>query len=74
MARNKSNSRKDVFIVQDWTDLDKRIENDWFGLFSMLTNLGVRITRLDIALDDFHGVVNFNKMENKLINGHYRSS
>ncbi|MRL88003.1 hypothetical protein GJI80_09055 [Lactococcus lactis subsp. cremoris] len=74
LARNTSNSRNYVFTGQGCTDLAQKIENNWVGLFSVLKNLGVKITRLDIALDDFHGVVNFNKMENKLIKGHYRSS
>ncbi|MDT2914829.1 replication initiation factor domain-containing protein [Lactococcus lactis] len=74
LARNTSHSRNYVFTGQGGTDLAQKIENDWVGLFSILKKLGVKITRLDIALDDFYGVVSFNKMENKLNKGHYRSS
>lgn len=74
LARNTSHSRNYVFTGQGCTDLAQKIENNWVGLFSILKKLGVKITRLDIALDDFYGVVSFNKMENKLNKGHYRSS
>lgn len=74
LARNTSRSRNYVFTGQGCTDLAQKIDNDWVSLFSILRNLGVKITRLDLALDDFHAVVNFEKMENKLKKGHYRSS
>lgn len=74
LAKNTSHSRNYVFTGQGCTDLAQKIQNDWVGLFSVLTDLGAKITRLDIALDDFHSVVDFNKMERKLISGHYRSS
>lgn len=72
--RNSSMSRNYVFTGQGCTDLGKKIDNDWVGLFEALTKLGVKITRIDLALDDFHAVVDFNKMENKLKRGEYRSS
>lgn len=74
LARNTSNSRNYVFTGQGCTDLAQKINNDWVGLFTGLKNLGVKITRLDIALDDFNGVLNFSKMENYLVKGYYRSS
>lgn len=74
LARNTSNSRNYVFTGQGCTDLAQKINNDWVGLFSVLKKLGVKITRLDIALDDFNAVLSFPKMENKLVKGHYRSS
>jgi phage replication initiation protein len=74
LVRNTSNNRNYVFTGQGCTDLAQKINNDWVGLFAILKELGVKITRLDIALDDFHGVISFPKMENKLIKGHYRSS
>ena len=73
-ARNTSNSRNYVFTGPGCTDLAQKIENDLVCLFSILTNLRVKITRFDISLYDFPGVVYFNKIENKLIKGHYRSS
>ena len=74
LARNTSNSRNYVFYWSRLHGLGAKINNDWVGLFSILQKLGVKITRLDIALDDFHGVLSFPKMENKLVKGHYRSS
>ncbi len=40
----------------------------------MLLDLKARITRLDLALDDYNAVVNFEKIERKLKSGDYRSS
>lgn len=74
LARNTSNSRNYVFTGQGCTDLAQKIDNNWIELFLVLKKLGIKVTRLDIALDDFRGVVDFGKMERKLIKGHYRSS
>lgn len=74
LAKNTSNSRNYVFTGQGCTELAEKIENNWVQLFSVLNNLGVKITRLDIALDDFHGVLNFQTMERKFNKGHYKSS
>lgn len=74
LARNTSHNRNYVFSGQGCTDLAQKINNDWAELFAILKGLGVKITRLDIALDDFHGVLSFPKMEKKLVKGHYRSS
>ena len=40
----------------------------------MLLDLKARITRLDLALDDYNAVVDFEKIERKLKSGDYRSS
>lgn len=74
VATNTSCSRNYVFTGQGCTDLASKIDNNWIEFFSVLNNLGVKITRLDIALDDFNGAVKFETMERKLKKGHYRSS
>ena len=74
LMKNTSNTRNYVFTGQGCTDLGQKIENDWVSLFEALKQLDVKITRLDIALDDYNAVVSFDKMERKLKLGHYRSS
>lgn len=74
VARNTSRSRNYVFTGQGCTDLAQKIDNKWHMLLKDLVDFGIKVTRLDIALDDFHGVVSFDKMEQKLKKGHYRSS
>lgn len=51
----------------------KNYEANWLKLFQWLKDLGARITRIDLALDDFEGKCNFNLMIEKLKRGHYRS-
>ena len=72
--RNSSMSRNYVFTGQGCTDLGQKINNDWVGLFEVLTKLGVKVTRIDLALDDYKAVLDFDKMEQKLKRGEYRSS
>ena len=67
-------SRNYVFTGQGCTDLGQKVNNDWVGLFEVLTKLGAKVTRIDLALDDFHAVVDFDRMEKKLKKGEYRSS
>ena len=40
----------------------------------MLLDLKVKIARLDLALDDYNAVIDFEKIERKLKSGDYRSS
>lgn len=49
-------------------------EQNWLKLFNWLvTDMGAKITRVDLALDDFEGECNFDLMIRKLKAGHYRS-
>ena len=67
LVRNTSNSRNYVFtgqVARTWRKKSIMIGSDYFQSYK---KLGVKITRLDIALDDFHGVLSFPKMENKLV-------
>ena len=46
----------------------------WVDVFQLLVAYGgVNFTRLDLALDDYDGVVDFDKIKQKLADGHYRS-
>ena len=79
-----------VFTGQGSTDLALRNDNDWIKIFTILTTYepknkpkpkdeeddkpSVNITRIDIALDDYDGLVKFDDIEKKLKKGHYRSS
>lgn len=48
-------------------------EQNWIRLFKFLTENDYKITRVDLALDDFKGYNSFEKMEQKLKKGYYRS-
>lgn len=74
ISRNSSMSRNYVWTGQGCTDLAQKIDSDWVRFFKLLNELGVKITRIDLALDDYHGVVDFEEMELKLKNKEYRSS
>lgn len=72
-----------VFTGQGSTDLAKRLSKKydsdnwqfvWLKFFQLLKNFDAKITRIDIALDDYHGVLDFDLMEGKLNKGEYRSS
>lgn len=72
-----------VFTGQGSTDLAKRLSKKydsenwqfvWLKFFKLLRKLDAKITRIDIALDDYHGVLDFDLMEEKLNTGEYRSS
>lgn len=64
------------------TDLSYRLEEllnskddekNWLWLFKWLNDNKAKITRIDLALDDFTGLCNFDLMIKKLSLGHYRS-
>ncbi len=44
-------------------------EKNWLEWFKILDNMNVRYSRLDIALDDFIGLLDFDVMENKIKKG-----
>lgn len=48
--------------------------NIWYEFFKIVCNLDLKVTRLDIALDDYNGVLNFDKMERKLKRREFKSS
>lgn len=86
VRRNSSATMNVVFTGQGSTDLALRNDNDWIKIFTILTTYepknkpkaedkpSINITRIDIALDDYDGLVNFDDIEKKLKKGHYRSS
>lgn len=63
-----------VFSGVGCTDLDGHLESGWLGLFQYLKDQGCKITRVDLALDDFEGKINFDTVEKKLNLEHFRSS
>ena len=67
-------SRNYVWTCQGCTDLAQKIDSDWNSFFKLLLDLKAKITRLDLALDDYNAVVDFEKIERKLKSGDYRSS
>lgn len=71
---NSSMSRNYVWTCQGCTDLAQKIDSDWNSFFKLLLDLKAKITRLDLALDDYNAVVDFEKIEHKLKSGDYRSS
>ena len=62
-----------VFTGQGCTDLYEKIDGDWAQLFKSLMSINASITRLDIALDDFVGLLKFPTILSKLNLGHYKS-
>ena len=61
------------FTGQGCTDLALKFNNDIYSLFELLYSFGVKITRIDLAFDDFDGLLNFDLIEYKLNQGEYRS-
>lgn len=49
-------------------------EKIWKKFFRHIAIYEVKVTRLDVALDDFNGVLNFDQMERKLKRKEFRSS
>lgn len=54
----------------DITDFEK----NWHYFFADMQEFNLKFTRLDIALDDFNGVLDFEKIERKLKRREFRSS
>lgn len=46
----------------------------WNTFFKVVVNCEVKVTRMDIALDDYRGVLDFDKMERKLQRREFRAS
>lgn len=72
--KTSSNTINFVFTGQGCTDLALRFENDIFKIFNLLYPFKIKVTRLDLAFDDFTGVFDFNLIKSKLERGEYRSS
>lgn len=68
-----SNTVNIVFTGQGCTDLYLRLDGDWIGLFRLLRRIDARMTRLDLAMDDYEGVLNLKTIAYKLDRGQYRS-
>lgn len=49
-------------------------EEIWWEFFKVIYSFDFKVTRLDVALDDFNGVLNFAQMERKLKRHEFRSS
>lgn len=63
-----------VFTGQGCTDLYNRLNGDIDRLFKEIKKLSANVTRIDLALDDFTGDIKLQKIEDKLVKGHYKSS
>ncbi len=63
-----------VFTGQGCTDLYARNNGELFSVFKIMSEINVKVTRIDIAYDDFYGLLNFEKIKDKLKKGEYRSS
>lgn len=72
--KTSSNTINFVFTGQGCTDLALRFENDIFKIFNLLYRFKIKVTRLDLAFDDFTGVFDFDLIKSKLERGEYRSS
>lgn len=82
LNENPQSSINIVFTGQGCTDLNDKLvrvydssdyEQIWINFFGFLKSIDAKITRLDLALDDFGGAVDFNVVINKLNRGEYRS-
>lgn len=71
------------FTGQGSTDLALRLakyyetddfERVWFKFFETIDEIDYKLTRIDVALDDFNAVLNFPQMERKLKRREFRSS
>jgi phage replication initiation protein len=48
-------------------------KNTWAELFAMILDVGGRFSRLDLAIDDFHGYFTIRQLKMKLARAHVRS-
>lgn len=75
IAKNSSQTMTVVFTGQGATDLALKWDGDWPAIFTLMNGWeGLNFTRIDLALDDWDGLVSLDKIEQKLRRGHYRSS
>lgn len=73
--KRSSDTMAVIFTGQGATDLANKWDSDWQSVMYLLKEWGgVNFTRIDLALDDYDGLVSFDKIEGKLKKGHYRSS
>ena len=73
--KNSSRTMTVVFTGQGSTELAEKWGSRWVDVFQLLVAYGgVNFTRLDLALDDYDGAVDLDKIKQKLADGHYRSS
>lgn len=83
VSKNSSSTINFQLTGNGCTDLGYHLENlldskddekNWLYLFSWLEKMNCKITRCDLALDDFEGCCSFeNMIENHLKKGFYRS-
>ncbi|MGT2912169.1 replication initiation factor domain-containing protein [Streptococcus cameli] len=62
-----------IFTGQGCTDLYHHVAGDWVGVFRTLREHEARMTRVDIAMDDYEGLLNLKTIAYKLDRGHYCS-
>lgn len=75
VAKNSSQTMTVVFTGQGTTDLALKWGSDWHAILTLLNDWqALNFTRIDLALDDWDGLVSLDKIEDKLRRGHYRSS
>jgi phage replication initiation protein len=72
--KNSSNTINFVFTGQGCTDLALRFDNNIYGIFEILEQFNIKVTRIDLAYDDFIKLLDFEKIKLKLNNGEFRSS
>lgn len=81
-AKNASEVVSFHFTGVGSTDISDRLERicdskdaeaNWIKFFKFLISQECKFTRVDLALDDFEGLNNFDLMERKLHEGRYRS-
>lgn len=72
--KNSSDTVNFVFTGQGCSDLYSRVSGNLNYILNTISGFDAKVTRLDIALDDFEGILNLDLIEDKLKNGHYRSS
>lgn len=71
---NSSSTRNYVWTGQGCIDLYERVQGDLLKVFQLLKSVKANVTRIDLALDDFEGVLDFKKIVTKLEKSEYRSS
>lgn len=60
-----------IEFTGDGCRLLERVISDWKSYFEFIINkFDVRFSRLDVALDDYNRLLNFNVIENKIKKGH----
>jgi phage replication initiation protein len=63
-----------VFTGQGCTNLYNKNDRDIISIFNKLYSFKIKVTRIDIAFDDFTGLLDFKLIEDKLKASDYRSS